>query len=340
MTKEMKDLLWDFFATFLNTVGNVIEERYWFSIRGECHMSLCSLLYLTATEVAKFLLTAELANVKRTKMKNSGVSVQTSATDIWQPRLEASNLHHLGCNVAEATLTKMDIGGLMKKTSNQSMPSMRKGTHLLGVGRYERGVTTSAAFQVRGEVKLPEYQQSRNIRSSQRSFFRSTKKLLQEYPCSADSTSKLIAVKDWIQISVLEEDFQAYCIAPSQESMENTNVAALAPTGAYSPMKQVAGPIASPTNAASPETNESSQMSGKLSTVEMLSELKSKEELRLSKMMCKIRGDDGLMSELTTKTTHYPSSHPNSCYPLLNSLNIDVMNRNPGIGGVLAKNQM
>ena len=51
-----KDALWDAFATFISAAGEIIEERYWFAIRGDCHMSLCMLSMLTVPEYATFLL--------------------------------------------------------------------------------------------------------------------------------------------------------------------------------------------------------------------------------------------------------------------------------------------
>ena len=83
-----KDALWDAFATFISAAGEIIEERYWFAIRGDCHMSLCMLSMLTAT----FLASIELVSLR--KRKGGGFDVGTSVTDTWQPLLEQSGLTH------------------------------------------------------------------------------------------------------------------------------------------------------------------------------------------------------------------------------------------------------
>ena len=108
-----KDALWDAFATFISAAEEIIEERYWFAIRGNCHMSLRMLSMLTVTEYATFLLSAELVSLR--KRKGGRLDVGTSVTDTWQPLLEQSGLTHAGRNLAEATLTKMEVGGLKKK---------------------------------------------------------------------------------------------------------------------------------------------------------------------------------------------------------------------------------
>ena len=206
-----KDALWDAFATFISAAEEIIEERYWFAIRGDCHMSLCMLSMLTVTEYAIFLLSAELVSLR--KRKGGGFDVGTSVTDTWQPLLEQSGLTHAGRNLAEATLTKMEVGGLKKKMRTCNAPqhkSPRKGMHMIGIGRYEKGVTTNAAFQVRDEVALPEYQRHRKLRSAQRRFFRTVKPLLKESPTTNQFRDKVKAVKEWVELQILEEEFKAH----------------------------------------------------------------------------------------------------------------------------------
>ena len=322
--------IWDYFTKFISIVGNVIEERYWFSIRGECHMSLCTLMNLTASEYSKFLFFSELVTFKRSK--SGGYQVMTSITDTWQPRIVQSNLHCSGRNLLEATLTKMEVGGLMKKTTNMpsSLTSRRKGMHMLGVGRYEAGVTTNAAFQVRDAIALPEYQRLRKIRSAQLSFYHSIKPLLEDIDCSPEETSKLIAMKDWVQLLLLEEDFEVYCLGPPVSSLKAHDTEDVSPVKKHASM-DIAAPRLE-------ELLSPMQESRTSSCNDFLADLKSQEEQRVSQLM--LSKDGSSLSEITTKTCLYPKEHSNSKYPLLNSLNIDVMNRDPGLKGQLARNQM
>jgi hypothetical protein len=50
-------------STFISAVGGLIEERYWFLIRGDCHMSLCLLTMLSVKEYATLLILANLVTV-------------------------------------------------------------------------------------------------------------------------------------------------------------------------------------------------------------------------------------------------------------------------------------
>ena len=107
-------------------------------------MSSCALLNLTVADYSKFLMFAELISCKT--RQGGGYNVLTSISDTWQQKIANSGFQ----GVAEATLTKMEVGGLMKKSKRiiLSKRSQRKGMHMIGIGRYKKGVTTNASFQV------------------------------------------------------------------------------------------------------------------------------------------------------------------------------------------------
>ena len=291
-------------------------------------------------------------------------------------------------------MTKMEVGDLKKKMRTCNAPqhkSPRKGMHMIGIGRYEKGVTTNAAFQVRDEVALPEYQRHRKLRSAQRRFFRSVKPLLKESPTTNQFRDKVKAVKEWVELQILEEEFKAHypgtddihseaggasnAIAPSHSdtttegtntnpsndssgtttagnssvtTKDNTtpnppktssNTSPIAPTKSHH-----ATPACTPSNTADTPSNPYDTTNISKGVSAALNELKAREARRVAMLLQRAeenRSDANVMYSVPTpKTTIYPSHHKNAKYELLNSLNINVMDRSEGLKGDVSRQQM
>ena len=62
-----------------------MPEAYWFSIRGDCKMSLCPTTMFTVPEFAKLLLVGKFVTFRR---MGGTLRVQTSEDDIWNAFLD------------------------------------------------------------------------------------------------------------------------------------------------------------------------------------------------------------------------------------------------------------
>ncbi len=84
MSIHDKEALRDSFAASITAVGNIIDEGYWFSIQGNCHMSRCLLTILSTYKLAVFYVLSEFVETRMNK-KEGGFNVHTSATNIFMP---------------------------------------------------------------------------------------------------------------------------------------------------------------------------------------------------------------------------------------------------------------
>ena len=117
-------------ANFIRSAAGLCEKDHWFTIQGDCQLSLCLLTMLTVKEYACLLLVGGLITTRQVK---GLTKVETSEIKIWRPFFEEFDLK----DVAELTITKVKVGMFKKRRREQArIGELRRKIHLLRIGAY------------------------------------------------------------------------------------------------------------------------------------------------------------------------------------------------------------
>ena len=157
-----------------------MPEAYWFSIRGDCKMSLCLTTMFTVPEFAKLLLVGKFVTFRR---MGGTLRVQTSEDDIWNAFLDEFKLRLSGKNVAECTKSSIKNYDAFKKkkkafAENGMEVLAIKPFYMLRIGNYKEGETKNAAGQLSLRLQPPDLNRNRKLRTAQRQLYLSVKECI------------------------------------------------------------------------------------------------------------------------------------------------------------------
>jgi hypothetical protein len=300
-----KILARDAFAAFLRDACEHADDSHWYSIRGTySDHSLCLLTFLDPCDYATMLYVAGLLNVK-------GRTMTTSDNPIWNDFLKEQQLGDGGATgAAEATKSRVDVNKLIE-TRLRPRGENRKDNYFLRVGHHsEVGETTTACDQLHSDIPAPLL--SHYMRNAQRKLALSLTPILEKY----SNTRGALVATDWVKWSAIDE----YSLVPVEEQdidPENSD----SETGSEAEEEEMPEEEEAPVTSTINANNSTATLISTPSTVNASSAVM-------------------LSSPSAAGIQHYPPDHPNSKYPLLNSLNYNLMDRSTQSASIRSSSQM
>ena len=210
-------------ALFIATLAGLMDEAFWFSVRGDCKMSLCLTTMFTVPEFARALIVGEFVTTRRVKGK---LQVETSEIKIWNPFLDEYQLRQGGKNVAECTKTATKNYDAFKKKKTcakdgekeEEKPNKKKTFYMMRIGTYDEGETSTAAGQLSLRIDPPDLNRERKLRTAQRQLHLATKDLIKDG--STFDKEQEEAVVDWINMKELEEAMDLYSLGDDDDEKD------------------------------------------------------------------------------------------------------------------------
>ena len=149
-------------ANFIRSAAGLCKKDHWFTIRGDCHLSLCLLTMLTVKEYACLLLVGGFISTRQVK---GLTKVETSEIKIWRPFLDEFNLK----DMAKSTKSKVKVGIFKKRRKQARIGELRRNMNLLRIGAYrEKGEVSIASKQLIHGIEPTHFHQLRKLRSEVR----------------------------------------------------------------------------------------------------------------------------------------------------------------------------
>jgi hypothetical protein len=299
-----KTLARDAFAAFLHDTCLHADDSHWYSVRGTySDHSLSLLTFLDLREYATMLYVAGLLNVRGTK---------ASASDtVWNAFLADKQLGDGGATgAAEATKTKVDVNQMIE-TRLRPRGENRMETYFLRVGHYKVvGETTSASGQLLLDIPPPRL--SHYMRNAQRKLALALTLILEKY----SNTRSALVANDWVKWSAIDE----YCLVPVEEQD-------IDPDSSDSEAESEAEEEEVPEEEEAPVTSTINSNNSTTTLISTPSTVNASSAVMLT-------------SPSAAGIQHYPPDHPNSKYPLLNSLNYNLMDRSTQSASIRSSSQM
>eukprot|EP00956_Cyclotella_meneghiniana_P029433 scaffold71214_cov37-Cyclotella_meneghiniana.AAC.1 len=287
-------------AEFIRDASKSIQEVYWFVVRGESDSSLCTHTLLSLEEYAELLYHAELLTLGKRGYEYS--------EETWRSFLREEGLFdNVSLGIAEVTKNKVFVHKLMTPGSTTDEIT-RRDLLFLRIGRYEEdGLTTNLFDQLKHNVRPPSF--NHKLRTAGRKFKLAIRSIVGTI--TSDTSD---AIVDWVNLPALREFYD-----PDADVDHGTNVD-----------KQKSEDNDHSTNV-DKHKSEDSDTTNKIKQqliVEPQKQIVSSPVQRTTPA-----GNMLIPTTSTPPTSSTTKQLPvqNDKFPLLSSLNIDLMNRDSGI---------
>ena len=276
-------------AEFIRDAAKSIKEAYWFVLRGECDVSLCTHTLLSKEEYSEVLYHAEL--ISRGK-KGYQYSEET-----WRVFLRDYGLFGSGeLSIAEVTHHRAFTHNLKTPGSTNDLTT-RKDLLFLRIGEYdEDGLTTNPWMQLKHNKRPPDF--NYKLRTAGRKLKLAVREIIGTI--DSDISDAIVEWCDMPALREFDEDDNG-----SIEGSEGTN------NNSEAANTSNAAPVV-PQNTSTTET---------VSTNTTIPS-----------------ATDNVVPVVLAPPANSPTHNPK--YPLLSSLNIDLLNRSEGAAGYRSQTQM
>jgi hypothetical protein len=240
----------------------------------------------------------------------NGTTVRVSGEETWRNWLREEGLQPTNTSgISEFTKCRVEVKYLMDERCRGS-EARRLEAYFLRIGEYkEKGETITPTDQLRAELPAPLV--NLELRSVQRRLAQSLLPIFRKYNRFDD----VAAVEAWIKWSVIDEE--ALLLKQMEDQMESEDKDNSSEES-DSEVEELDKDAGLPT----PNTNNN--------TTTLIS----------TPSTVTARSVVVLTSPSVAAIQHYPPDHPNSKYPLLNSLNYNLMDRSTQSASIRSSSQM
>ena len=260
-----------------------------------------SLGVITMLSTRTFAALLHITGLVTIRVLGDDINVMTSDATMWNPFLDEFGLRYSNGGAGVAEATVSRASvNAFKRTMDGEQDSGRPRIHMVRIGPYDPGEVTVASNQLRDGVPPPQFHKKRKLRVAQRRLYDTV------HPHTESTLDEhpehMNAVIEWLNMVELEEDVRAYGRTTEEPDCRPPQ----------EPTKPQ--PVPKPLDVEKPDEPE------------VPPEPQPRVEVH--------------SKGTQTRLNLYPPEHRNAGYRMLNSLNVDVMNREEGPRGLQARQNM